>query len=42
MGIAGCFYSGAIAGACQSLVLTPVELVKTQLQVKKGRAKIKE
>lgn len=42
MGISGCFYSGAIAGACQSFVLTPVELVKTQLQVRKGKTKVKE
>ena len=33
-GTVGAFASGSLAGAAQSLILTPVELVKTQLQVK--------
>lgn len=32
-GSTGCFVSGFLAGAAQCIIITPVELVKTQLQV---------
>lgn len=41
-GPTGCFVSGAMAGAAQSILITPVELVKTQLQVQTNNLKISE